>query len=74
MFDLFQKRYVWRQEILSSQGWWIPLSMKCERGTGDQKLLWLSDEEGVLVETRLEHGCGQNEWLLFNYNMMGESH
>ncbi|OWR51448.1 aminopeptidase N protein, partial [Danaus plexippus plexippus] len=68
--NISQKRYVWRQEILSPQGWWIPLSMKCERGTGDQKLLWLSDEEGVLVEKRLEHGCGQNEWLLFNYNMM----
>ncbi|CAG9569100.1 unnamed protein product [Danaus chrysippus] len=68
--NISQKRYVWRQEILSSQSWWIPLSIKCESGTEDPKLVWLSNEEGVLDDKHLEHGCDQNEWMLFNYNMM----
>nr|XP_032523235.1 aminopeptidase N-like isoform X1 [Danaus plexippus plexippus] len=67
-----QKRYLSLGVGRTSQAWWVPLSVLCEkdRKSESESVQWLGDTEGVTNEHRYEHGSGASEWVLFNYNMI----
>lgn len=56
----------------SDSSWWVPLSVLCEGEPTAQGVQWLGRGEGVATEHRFEHGAQPDQWVLFNYNMIGE--
>ncbi|XP_075986564.1 aminopeptidase N-like [Anticarsia gemmatalis] len=56
----------------SNASWWIPLSVLCEpEANKTSKLQWLAPSEGVTRGHKFEHGSSPEQWVLFNYDMIG---
>jgi hypothetical protein len=44
-----------------------------ESQEGLSMLHWLADDEGVATEHKFHHDSSADEWVLFNYDMIGKS-
>ncbi|GBP44106.1 Aminopeptidase N [Eumeta japonica] len=70
--DITQKRFLSLVgSANTSESWWVPLNI-IHQGDSDQNkpIKWMSNKEGTTSSYRLDHGAENNQWILFNSDLV----